>query len=394
MFIVNFENDDQLRALLKKESKRLGVSIKNTYNTYFSRILLERISKMCYDKLYIKGSMSELAHLNTMIRPITDIDLVSTVYHNDPLMILYQAMYDTNGNLFFELSDIPKRTKTGIYKIHIVANFGKIKHPISIDFQELSKTIYEKDYKRIDPIFKGDNYFHIYTPSYEEHFAEKLCIVIESCKKEVLNTRVKDFYDIYKLSGGKYDKERLSYFFYHMLIDRNKVDINNLSIDFLNKEYINNHKNLWESMSKKYEFLDKEVLFDDSIELTKELLNKVNSSVKGKEGSIVYLDKSQKHMYELNNQVRLINVMDYPIDNCDEFLGFVCGIVSQDHDLEEMYLDSFLTIASLEEEGAITKAIEKLDIISEKFKVKFILSVSKNIEQLPECAKAKVIISL
>ena len=127
---------------------------------------------------------------------------------------------------------------------------------------------------------------------------------------------------------------------------------------------------------------------------TKELLNKVNSSVKGKEGSIVYLDKSQKHMYELNNQVRLINVMDYPIDNCDEFLGFVCGIVSQDHDLEEMYLDSFLTIASLEEEGAIARAIEKLDIISEKFKVKFILSVSKNIEQLPECAKAKVIISL
>ena len=81
---------------------------------------------------------------------------------------------------------------------------------------------------------------------------------------------------------------------------------------------------------------------------TKELLKKVNSSVKGKEGSIVYLDKSQKHMYELNNQVRLINVMDYPIDNCDEFLGFVCGIVSQDHDLEEMYLDSFLTIASLD----------------------------------------------
>ena len=107
-----------------------------------------------------------------------------------------------------------------------------------------------------------------------------------------------------------------------------------------------------------------------------------------------YQTVAQTLEHELNNQVRLINVMDYPIDNCDEFLGFVCGIVSQDHDLEEMYLDSFLTIASLEEEGAITRAIEKLDIISEKFKVKFILSVSKNIEQLPECAKAKVIISL
>ena len=43
-------------------------------------------------------------------------------------------------------------------------------------------------------------------------------------------------------------------------------------------------------------------------------------------------------MYELNNKVRLINVTDYPITNCDEFLGFICGIISQDNDLEEMFL--------------------------------------------------------
>ena len=127
---------------------------------------------------------------------------------------------------------------------------------------------------------------------------------------------------------------------------------------------------------------------------TKELLNKVNNSIATAAGNVVYLDKSQKHMYELNNKVRLINVIDYPVTNCDEFLGFICGIVSQDHDLEEMYLDSFLTIASLDGEESIVKAIEKLDVISEKYKVKFILSVSKDIKDLPECAKAKVIISL
>ncbi len=127
---------------------------------------------------------------------------------------------------------------------------------------------------------------------------------------------------------------------------------------------------------------------------TKELLAKVNSSITSATGNIVYLDKSQKHMYELNNKVRLINVMDYPIDNCDEFLGFLCGIVSQDHDLEEMYLDSFLTIASVSTDEEISHAIEKLDIISEKYNVKFILSVSKDKSQLPECAKAKIVISL
>jgi hypothetical protein len=127
---------------------------------------------------------------------------------------------------------------------------------------------------------------------------------------------------------------------------------------------------------------------------TKELLEKVNSSVKTANGNVVYLDKSQKHMYELNNRVRLINVMDYPISNCDEFLGFICGIISQDNDLEEMYLDSFLTIASISEEESIVKAIEKLDVISEKYKVKFVLSVSKDKNDLPECAKAKVVVSL
>lgn len=127
---------------------------------------------------------------------------------------------------------------------------------------------------------------------------------------------------------------------------------------------------------------------------TKVLLDKVNSSIATAAGNVVYLDKSQKHMYELNNKVRLINVVDYPVTNCDEFLGFICGIVSQDHDLEEMYLDSFLTIASIDSDADIVKSIEKLDIISEKYKVRFILSVSKNKEDLPECAKAKLIKAL
>ena len=126
---------------------------------------------------------------------------------------------------------------------------------------------------------------------------------------------------------------------------------------------------------------------------TKELLAKVNNTVTTASGNVVYLDKSQKHMYELNNKVRLINVMDYPVSNCDEFLGFICGIISQDHDLEEMYLDSFLTISAISDDE-ISHAIEKLDIISSTFNVNFVLSVSKNANDLPECAKAKVILSL
>ena len=126
---------------------------------------------------------------------------------------------------------------------------------------------------------------------------------------------------------------------------------------------------------------------------TKVLLDKVNEAVKTVGGNIVYLDKSQKHMYELDNKVRLVNVADFPISNCDEFLGFICGIVSSDHDLHEMYLDSFLTISGMKDEE-FTHAIEKLDVISEKYKVKFILSISMDSSKLPECAKAKVVAAL
>ena len=126
---------------------------------------------------------------------------------------------------------------------------------------------------------------------------------------------------------------------------------------------------------------------------TKELLDKVNGQVKTVSGSVVYLDKSTKHMYELNNKVRLINVPDYLITNSQEFLGFICGIISQDHDLEQMYLDSFLKIAGVEE-GDITPVIDKLEEISEKFHVDFILSVSRDESELPDALKSKVIIAL
>lgn len=126
---------------------------------------------------------------------------------------------------------------------------------------------------------------------------------------------------------------------------------------------------------------------------TKHLLEKVNLQVKETKGNIVYLDKSTKHMYELNNKVRLIDVSQYMITNHDEFVGFICGIVSQDHDLEQMFLDSFLKITCLENED-ITPVIEKLEKISQNYGIDFVLSVSMDESELPEALKSKIIVSL
>lgn len=126
---------------------------------------------------------------------------------------------------------------------------------------------------------------------------------------------------------------------------------------------------------------------------TKCLLDKVNTEVKTILGSIVYLDKSTKHMFELNNKVRLINVPDFMITSPDEFVGFVSGIISQDHDLQQMYLDSFLKISCLEGQD-ISATVEKLEKLGEKFDIEFILSVSMDEDELPPALHNKIVISL
>ena len=123
---------------------------------------------------------------------------------------------------------------------------------------------------------------------------------------------------------------------------------------------------------------------------TKKLLDHVHDSIKNVDGNIVYLDKSSQNMHELDNKVRLINVSEYPIQNTDQFLGFVCGICSQDYDLQEIYLDGFLKISGLEGKD-ISDALKQLNKISEQFKVNMILSVSMNEEDLPEFARSQVI---
>lgn len=126
---------------------------------------------------------------------------------------------------------------------------------------------------------------------------------------------------------------------------------------------------------------------------TKQLLDKVNGAIKSADGNIVYLDKSTKHMYELNNKVRLIDVSSYPLKNSDEFIGFICGIISQDHDLQEMYLDSFLKIAKLEGED-IMDTMNQIKKISDAFSINFVISVSLDKEEIPAELQEDIIIAL
>ncbi|WP_434311773.1 twitching motility protein PilT [Hominifimenecus sp. rT4P-3] len=126
---------------------------------------------------------------------------------------------------------------------------------------------------------------------------------------------------------------------------------------------------------------------------TKYLLEKANTAIKDAHGSIVYLDKNSQHMHELNRRIRLIDMSEYPVCSYEAFLGFVCGLISQDYDLEQVYLDSFLTLSHLNG-NEIEKAIDELEKICKKYKITFTLSVSEDKENLPQNAQERTIIAL
>ena len=119
---------------------------------------------------------------------------------------------------------------------------------------------------------------------------------------------------------------------------------------------------------------------------TKIIHELANSAVKEAKGNIVYLDRNSNHMYDLSNKIRLIDVSYFPIQNSDQFIGFICGIISQDHDIEELYLDGFLDSARLTGENC-APAVYAIKAIGEQYGIDVTISLSASSEVLPDDLK-------
>ena len=275
---MKFNNLDQEKAYMKKEANRLGISYMAAYTTYYARLLLSKLALINNGDLVVKGSFSQYVHLGNLSRPVLDIDLSSIKSHEIPLNLLFAAIYDMYSNtVSFDLSSLPRQTKNGVYKIPVIA---KVKYegskemvvPVPIDYKENNRVIFETQFKAVEPLFTGDEKFYINTPSFEEHIAEKLYIIAHNTKEDVLNTRVKDFYDIYMLFGKDYDSDKFALYFETMLL-MYKMNLNEVSATFLNKEFVKRHEELWQLMREKYQFVDKGVELSEAVFYTKAVLS-------------------------------------------------------------------------------------------------------------------------
>ena len=116
---------------------------------------------------------------------------------------------------------------------------------------------------------------------------------------------------------------------------------------------------------------------------TKYILDKANAEAKSSEGVVIYLDKNSKHMFELDRNIRLINVIEYPVPNFEVLMGFICGLVSGNSDIQSIYFDSFLTLAGLEGSDP-SEDLDKLITLSERLGVNFYVSLSLDPDTLDE----------
>lgn len=270
---MDFTNKQQFNAFLKKEAKRLDMGINETYITFFARDFLQRLNKHNNNIILVKGSSAELAYLNRPVRAITDIDLAGLASYKKCKPIIINAMTDRDVSPYkYKFIKDEHTTKTGIIKLSLAGRFFKTCQPIGIDFEQRYKRLITPEVRMMPAIFEGDEPFEVFVPSFEEYLAEKLCIIAESNKPEVLNTRVKDFYDIFQLHGGQYDPEKLTKYFGIILEKRGKIKMEDIDTRLLNEEFIEKHSALWNNIRKKYGFLDREITLSGAVYYTRSVL--------------------------------------------------------------------------------------------------------------------------
>ena len=115
---------------------------------------------------------------------------------------------------------------------------------------------------------------------------------------------------------------------------------------------------------------------------TKQIVEMANRSVETTDGSIVFINKNHRLMYDLKYQIRVVCMEEYEgITNCDEYIGFIYGIISSDHDIDKIFIDSILKHADFTLSD-LPEFLERLNKISKMYGPDFVVSISAVKEEM------------
>ena len=116
---------------------------------------------------------------------------------------------------------------------------------------------------------------------------------------------------------------------------------------------------------------------------TKRLIELANRQLKDAKGDSVYIDTNSKNRQQLKRNIRFINITELGILDFEGFYGLLCGIISQNYDVEKIYIDHLSNTLNLVNESSI-KVFTKLKDFSQNFKVDLYINLScDNKENIP-----------
>ena len=115
---------------------------------------------------------------------------------------------------------------------------------------------------------------------------------------------------------------------------------------------------------------------------TKQMIELANDKIRNSDGHIVYIDSTTQHRFALSHHIRLIETTAFPL-HAHDFFGFICGILSSNHDIELIFIDELTQITRL---GIDELALffERLKQLSDKHNVHFIVGTACSSQEIPD----------
>ena len=123
---------------------------------------------------------------------------------------------------------------------------------------------------------------------------------------------------------------------------------------------------------------------------TKRLIEMANGSGKTANGHVVFIDDDNRHMYDLHYNIRFVKT-NYKMEDQKVLFGFICGIISQDSDIEHIYIDGLHNITKNMNEESLNEFVKNIEALSVNENVDFSMIVSAKADTLPAAVQKYVI---
>ena len=116
---------------------------------------------------------------------------------------------------------------------------------------------------------------------------------------------------------------------------------------------------------------------------TKMMIDAANAAVADAKGHLIFITDSTRGMYDLEREVRFIDVSEYDIAGEAALCGFVKGVIAGNNDNEYVFIDGVVRIAGkpVQELAAFFYMLDK---VAKNNSMVITVSVSASEDELPD----------